>query len=230
MQSSTARQIISATRALYDSIAARFSASRDQLWDDLKPLTLLVKDGDLILDLGCGNGRLLELFQNKKIHYIGADFSPALIAIAKERNADEIKNNRAGFTVASATATPFDNRQFNVVFSIAVLHHIPSASLREEALKEMHRILKPGGVLALTVWNLRTPEAIARYKIASQLERPPNGWDVGDVEIPWKETKARRYVHAFKEDELKNIVGKNGFKILEMRQTAGNIIVVANCV
>ncbi|PIX02803.1 SAM-dependent methyltransferase, partial [bacterium (Candidatus Gribaldobacteria) CG_4_8_14_3_um_filter_42_11] len=41
-----------------------------------------VKDGDKVLDVGCGNGRLVKAFENKKISYLGVDNSEKLIKLA----------------------------------------------------------------------------------------------------------------------------------------------------
>lgn len=58
-----AKYILDKTRQDYNLIAESFSRSREFLWEDLKSLSQYISKGDKILDLGCGNGRLFELFK-----------------------------------------------------------------------------------------------------------------------------------------------------------------------
>ena len=67
------KAIIHKTREDYNLIASKFSGTRFDLWEELKPFKKLVQDGQSILDWGCGNGRLIFLFQDKKIKYFGLD-------------------------------------------------------------------------------------------------------------------------------------------------------------
>jgi len=85
MDKNYAQYLLYKTRENYDLIAEPFSGTRQFIWEDLKPLAEYVKDGDKVLDVGCGNGRLLELFQGKNADYIGVDSSEELIKIAKNK-------------------------------------------------------------------------------------------------------------------------------------------------
>ena len=96
-----------------------------------------------ILDVGCGLGfttRFLCTFWNPE-HVYGIDISEALIARCRE-NAP-----KCNFGTMDATALGFDNEFFDNVISVeAVFHFHPRRAFYGEAL----RVLKPGGVLALT--------------------------------------------------------------------------------
>ena len=82
-------KILNETEIGYDSMAVKFSETRKYFWRGLEFIGDYVKDGDTVFDFGCGNGRLLELFSDKKIEYCGADVSEKLIEIAKNKYSGE---------------------------------------------------------------------------------------------------------------------------------------------
>jgi len=124
MDKDYAKKILEETRENYNIISQDFSRTRNKFWEEMGFISKYVNDNEKVLDLGCGNGRLYELFQDKTIDYCGVDFSEKLIDIAKKRY-PQFK-----FQVADALNLPFPADYFDKVFSIAVLHHIPSKELR----------------------------------------------------------------------------------------------------
>lgn len=94
--------------------------------------TLKETDKSLILDLGCGTGRLLN-FCN-----FGIDASEKMVSIAQHKHIDK------KILIRDATNTMFNNAEFQVVFSFHVLMHLNQNKV-EEILNEAHRILKSGG-------------------------------------------------------------------------------------
>ncbi|MCD6550013.1 class I SAM-dependent methyltransferase [bacterium] len=227
-----AQYLLVKTRRDYNQIAEEFSRTRSFLWDELKPLINYVKDGDRVLDVGCGNGRLLSALRDKEVNYIGIDSSEKLIDIAREKFRD-IEN--AQFLVVEALNLPFENNNFHKVYSIAVLHHIPSLEYRLKFLEEIRRVLKPKGLLILTVWNLRDlkPLLLLKYTILKIIGKSDLDW--GDVFYPWKSAQGsiERYVHCFSKRELVDLVKKAGFLVKDSgflthgRFKKANIYVVA---
>jgi len=124
-------------------IAEDFSRTRRYLWPDFQSLAEYIKPQDKVLDLGCGNGRLIELLGDKEIDYLGVDNVQNFIEIAKK------KYPAYSFQVADALSLPFADNSFDKVCSIAVLHHIPSEELRLKFLEEA-KTLK---ILNLTALN-----------------------------------------------------------------------------
>lgn len=142
----------------YDVISRSFCHTRNYLWREMAPLKDLVKEGK-VLDLGCGNGRLYELFaDNPKIQYIGIDFSEKLIEYAKSRYLENFKGSglKPKFIIADITETDTINRVSTCsgIFLIASYHHIPDQKERLELLKKIHNALKDDGIVVLTIWNL----------------------------------------------------------------------------
>ncbi len=217
-------RVIERTRKIYDAIANEWDISRPILRPERQKLARKVKIGQSVLDIGCGNGILYEFLAPKSIDYTGLDFSQKLLAIARRRSrsatsnlssrakaaiAAEVEGSRRSrykFVLGEATKLPFKDNTFDWVFALAVYHHLPSAELRRKALEEVQRVLKPGGKLALTVWNLLSEYAREKYKIRL---------GENDVFIPWRATAGatfERYAHIFKRKELRDLLIVAGFK------------------
>lgn len=186
--------------------------TRNRNWEELRELTKDISDNDKILDLGCGNGRLLEVLKDKKIDYIGVDSSEKLIKIAQK------KYPQADFQVADALSLPFPDNYFDKIYSIAVLHHIPSKKYHLQFLKEAKRVLKPEGILVITVWDLwqkKFWKLILKYTFLKLTSQSKLGFK--DIFYPWKNQKSKtevlRYFHCFTKKELIDLAKKINFKI-----------------
>lgn len=96
--------------------------------------------GKLLLDLGCGAGENSVYFATQGARCIAADYSPGMVEVAlKLAKANGVAVE--GCT-ANAMALDFDDNTFDIVYASNLLHHIPNPKI---ALKEMQRVLKPGG-------------------------------------------------------------------------------------
>jgi SAM-dependent methyltransferase len=209
MDKNYAKYLLEKTRDDYNAIAEGFSSTRRFVWRGLESLYYYATPGDKVLDLGCGNGRLLQIFKGININYTGVDNSEKLIESAKK-----IYPNTT-FLVADALHLPFPSDYFDKIYSIAVLHHIPSEELRLKFLEEAKRVLRPQGLLILTVWDLwrgRGWKLNLKFGILKLLRM--SKVDFGDVFVPWAQ-KYQRYVHCFMKGELINLAQKTGFKLKE---------------
>lgn len=217
MKEQQAKQLITETLEQYNRIAADFDSTRSQS-EDFTGLTQYVKKGDLVLDAGCGNGRLVDALRDLGINMIATDGSRELIELCKKKYADDIAAGWLGFTVSDVLDLPFDGGQFDAVFLLAVLHHIPSEALRLQLFTDLRAMTKPGGLCVGTTWNLRGTEFRERYALDEQLKTPAKGFDNGDVEIPWKASGAvvQRYCHAFTIDELRDLFEAAGWHIEDL--------------
>ncbi len=91
------------------------------------------KDGELILDLGCGNGELSKEISKRGAKVIGVDLNQDMVREAKKRGIDA--------RVMSLLDLKFENH-FDAVFSNAVLHWVKDA---QGAIQNIHKVLKDGG-------------------------------------------------------------------------------------
>lgn len=204
-----ALKLLTKTKDDYNNIAELFSRTRSYLPNDIIALKEYAKPKENILDLGCGNGRLVDLFEGMNISYTGADDSKELVRIAK-------KNHPANdFVVVDPLKLEFSDNEFDTVFCLSVFHHIPSTELRLEYLKEIWRVIKPGGTLILTVWNMwRKPGMYLRI-ILDGIMHPK--LDLDDTFYPFKDGSgkvlANRYIHCFHEDELIKLLMEAGFEV-----------------
>jgi ubiquinone/menaquinone biosynthesis C-methylase UbiE len=109
-----------------------------------------IKSGSSILDLGVGGGRTTAYLAARAAHYIGLDYSEAMI------KACQTKFPHLEFRVADAAdLSAFPDESFDVVvFSFNGIDVLPSAG-RRGCLEHIYRVLKPGGVLIFSSHNPR---------------------------------------------------------------------------
>jgi ubiquinone/menaquinone biosynthesis C-methylase UbiE len=219
MQDKKAKKILNDIETGYDMIADKFSGTRAFMWRDLGLVKDLEKSGDKVLDFGCGSGRLVGFFCGKYKSYVGVDISQKLIDIAKQRYHSEKTN----FVKLSNdfSRLPFKDSYFDIVFSIAVFHHFPSREYALDVVDELHRVLKPGGKIVITVWNLWQKQYL-KFHNKSKKE-----WAGAKIPFISGEKVFKRYHHPFETKELKKFLEESGFKIKSCTKNY-NIICVAS--
>ncbi|HEX6497669.1 MAG TPA: methyltransferase domain-containing protein [Micromonosporaceae bacterium] len=125
--------------------AVGFLGRRRRVYDGLVALSG-ARPGDRVLDVGCGTGYLTRRVARAVApdgYVVGVDPSSSVIGYA----ADHAPDNGA-FEIARAQALPYADASFDVVVSSLAMHHVPSED-RAAALREMRRVLRPGGRLLI---------------------------------------------------------------------------------
>lgn len=100
--------------------------------------SLALPGGAHVLDLGCGPGRCLEALAQAGLRAVGGDLSPRMVQAARARH--------ASVTLLSADALPLRSGSFDGVVCTNSFHHYPDPGA---ALREIRRVLRPGGRLVL---------------------------------------------------------------------------------
>jgi ubiquinone/menaquinone biosynthesis C-methylase UbiE len=98
----------------------------------------------VVLELGCGNGtgtKLIKKYFRPK-HLYAIDIDPKQIELATKK----IRDKSITFEVADVVKLPYKSESLDLVLDFSVLYHIPNW---KEALKEIKRVLKPGGQFIL---------------------------------------------------------------------------------
>lgn len=155
-------------RQSYDSTADDYARRRRMQSGNLGVLDRLVLDEvgvekpRAILDLGCGAGhgtkRLLDLFGASAL-VVGLDLSESLVRLSKEMEPT------ASAAVADAELLPIPRGVFDLVVSNSVLHWLNAPRLGqtpEAALDELHRVLRPGGLVAMSIAGVGTARKFQR--------------------------------------------------------------------
>jgi len=192
-----------------------FAKSRKGFWPDLDFLISYCQTNFKVLDLGCGSGRLYSVLKEKNIDYLGVDFSQKLIDQAV------LENPGGNFKLADVLNLPQDLKDFDLIYSLAVWHHIPSYKLRLKFLLEAKRVLKKGGLLILTVWGLRYTDIGKKYLFDYGLKRffGLSSLDSGDILYPFKDNNGKilinRYLHLFSLKELINLAQEAQFQVID---------------
>lgn len=99
--------------------------------------------GMSILDVGCGTGTHLELYQRYHCNLYGLDLSPSMLEVARKR-----LGGTAQLDLGDATHMPYEEGMFDLVIAMLTLHEMPPKT-RELVLGEMKRVLKKDGRILL---------------------------------------------------------------------------------
>jgi SAM-dependent methyltransferase len=170
-----------------------------------------VDAGDRLLDVACGSGLALELARLRGAACCGIDASDRLVAVARDRNPE------CDIRVGDMNALPWGPASFNVVTSFRGIW-----GTTPEAVGEIHRVLRPGGRVGITVWGhlkispgawalaplrLATGEKVSNQAVMVSLGRPGAGEqllgsygfvDIERVEVPfaWEFADPQLYARA----------------------------------
>uniref|UniRef100_A0A3B5ASM3 tRNA (carboxymethyluridine(34)-5-O)-methyltransferase n=1 Tax=Stegastes partitus TaxID=144197 RepID=A0A3B5ASM3_9TELE len=127
---------------VYDAIAPHFSSTRHSPWPRVCHFLTLLPPGSALADVGCGNGKYLGV--NPDVIAVGCDRSSALVQICAERGFHAF--------VSDALSVPLRTESCDACISIAVIHHFSTQERRLAAVRELVRLLKPGGRALIYVW------------------------------------------------------------------------------
>ena len=199
----------------YNAIGNHFSQTRKKrMWAEILPFLKNIKPGMKVLDVGCGNGRLIPELNHQKISYTGIDFSQKLLDFALQRFP------KRRFLLKDITNIDDWYRlgMYDAVFCLGVLHHIPDRKRQHDVLQQMFLHTKPGGFMVISVWNL-WQFRFWKYHF-EQLKKKLNYGNVSYLWVPYSVSdgqktvkRINRFCKAFFPGELLALVKQVGYKI-----------------
>lgn len=229
-------------RDFYQQISTDFSESRNFAWSGWsRVLPHLAKNRQVkILDLACGNGRLVEfLEQNLTLNflYLGLDNSNDLLKIATS------KYSKHQFTKFDLVENYLQNKKiilpstekFDLIAIFGLSHHLFSLAFRKELLSTMRKYLADDGIIVISNWQFAKEKNRFEKNILSKQKiiRNPkiNLWQKikllflllnlqkNDFLLDWRKganaDKAFRYCHQIDEAEMKLIAKGSGLKLID---------------
>lgn len=144
--------------------------------------------GKTVLDYGCGAGENSVLIASRKAKVVGVDISPELLALAEKRLAAHDLTENADFRVGSAHRLPVEDRSIDIVFGMAILHHLDL----EVSANEVFRVLKKGG-RAIFFEPVRNSKLVKFVRNLIPYEQP----DISPYERPLTDGELENYAGNF---------------------------------
>jgi SAM-dependent methyltransferase len=145
-----------------------------------------VKDGARVLDVGTGTGSvastLAQAFPAGEI--VGIDPSPGFIAYARRR----ARSSRLHFEVGDAQTLKLEDASFDHTMALLVMNFLPD---HHQAIQEMRRVTRPGGVVSACVWDYAAGMEMLRFF-----------WDEAVALDPAIEPKDERHMKLSREGQL----------------------------
>ncbi|HEY3541647.1 MAG TPA: bifunctional demethylmenaquinone methyltransferase/2-methoxy-6-polyprenyl-1,4-benzoquinol methylase UbiE [Gaiellaceae bacterium] len=197
---------------VYDAMNRVMTAGLDRRW---RAITLdeTVRSGDRVLDACCGTGDLAIGARKRGCDVVGLDFSPAMLERARRKDAD------VEWVQGDALALPFDDASFDAA---TVGFGVRNVDDLEAGLRELRRVLKPGGRVGIL--EITTPRgALAPfYRVWFDQVVPRLGKVLpGGAAYTYLPASVRRFPPP---EELKTRLERSGFPNVRYRLFAGGIV------
>ena len=155
---------------------AFWASGEDVLTRSLEPLGIEPGADETVLDIGCGVGRLTRALSHRVAHVIGLDVSSEMLALARQANADH--HNIEWVEGDGETLAGIADASVDGCYSFVVFQHLPDAAMTLGYVREMGRVLRPGGWAA---FHVSTDPAVheqrprRRQRIKALVRRAPRG-------------------------------------------------------
>ena len=226
-QSVDEREKASRVRGVFDSVASRYDVMNDLMSGGLhrawKAYTVMVanlKEGDKALDIAGGTGDLALAFA-KKVGSTGqvvhTDINEAMLRVGRDRLID--KGVILPTMVCDAEALPFPDNHFDLV---SVAFGLRNMTHKDVALKEMNRVLRPGGKLLVLEFSKVAKPLEKAYDWYSFNILPAMGKLVAGDDASYRYLAESIRMHPGQED-LKRLMQECGFGHVDYHNMTGGI-------
>jgi tRNA (uracil-5-)-methyltransferase TRM9 len=202
---------------MYDAIAVEYDRARRRPWPEVVEFARSLPPRSVVADVGCGAGRHATVFAAEGHRVVGVDASSRLLEIARRKLPEET------FVRGDLCGLPLRDSRFSAAAAVATIHHLPSERERLAAMREIARVLRPGGTALVTAWSSRQESEEERRGSR------PAGPDPRDVWVPWRAGggEVQRFYHLFEEGELPALILAAGLRVAKYFRSADNYVAVA---
>lgn len=223
-------------RGVFDSVSNKYNLMNDvlsfgahRLWKSYTTKSSNVRAGDTVLDIAGGTGDLAIEFKKitgKDGQVVLSDINSSML---EEGRKNLINNGIFGvdFVQSNAELLPFKSYSFDCVSIAFGLRNVTNKDL---ALKEMFRVLKPGGSLLILEFSKTDSELLKKlYDFYSFNVMPKLGELIADDEDSYRYLAESIRKHPDQE-KLKNMILEAGFSFCEYHNLSGGIVALHKCI
>ena len=197
-------KIFSIIAKRYDVLNSILTLNIDKLWRRKAIKICDIKEGDKVLDLCCGTGQMINYecrAVGKNTTVIGVDFNQEMLKVGAKRLKQSLEDYKYKLIKGSILELPFEENTFDYITIAFGLRNIPD---KNKALREMYRVLKPGGkVVCLELSKPNIPILKNIYDLYFNYVLPKVG------SICTGDTKAYYYLR----DSVNNFMSKKQLKL-----------------
>ena len=215
-------------RGVFDSVAQNYdvmtvvlSAGMHRLWKRYTVTVSGAKEGDRVLDIAGGTGDLTRLFARKvgsRGQVIHTDINEAMLRVGRNRMLDE--GVMAPPLVCDAEKLPFADNYFDVV---CVAFGLRNMTHKDQALREMLRVLRPGGKLCVLEFSKVAPPLAKVYDWYSFKLLPKIGQVVAKDAASYQYLAESIRMHP-SQAELKALMHTQGFGHVDVHNMSAGIV------
>jgi SAM-dependent methyltransferase len=249
MKAQTIEALNAINRDFYTRAGTSFSETRERAWQGWETLRVPLTAGRSaqalisVLDVGAGNARFAEFLAShlgQRIDYLGVDFSPVLLHLAKtrlDRIGDRLERGRvAGLDLQDLLSeapgplpAELANLSFSLVSMFGLFHHVAARHRRRRLLEWAKERLAQEGLIAISIWRFMEFPRM-RQKVLSWEEYNQHATDKlelsdleeGDFLLRWAgETPAHRYCHYSSEAEMAELFAETGLEVVSSFEADG---------
>ena len=142
----------------WEESALKYGASHQASWEDENVMRMeqevvssFIEPGSLVLDAGCANGfTTFQILKKKPTAVRAYDYSANMLSGALKEQATMDPEGVISFAQANILEIPEKDDTFDVAYTIRVIINLPEWDLQARAIKEVHRVLKPGSLYILS--------------------------------------------------------------------------------
>jgi demethylmenaquinone methyltransferase/2-methoxy-6-polyprenyl-1,4-benzoquinol methylase len=217
MESFQVKKMFESIAPSYDFQNSFLSLGRDISWRKTLARHIRAGEGALVLDAATGTGQIcFEICMHwPKVHAVGVDFSPRMLAVLKRKIESRAFKNRTSLALGDGRLLPIRNNSIDVVTMAFGIRNIKE---RRQVLAEFMRVLKDGGQLLIMEFALPDHRLLGPlYRFYFERILPPLGNWISRTDYAY--TYLVQSVHEFPgEQEFCAEIEEAGFKMRKLRK------------